>query len=161
MKFRVQEGIPLKGVLKYVEESYAFEFTADDVTELNTRNGGGRGASLSLNELQLETAVATGEVIYPWGYCPKIGWKSMALAAPISQPARIFVGADEELMAYTGYSVTDSRWTVGFDESTGWVRIFNSDSDDRDLIGIAVDTVIGLNGDSLSSVWMHPTIVSK
>lgn len=157
VRFRVRAGRPLAGSLKYSQVDMGFSFEAADLPELAERLSGGGRTSVVIDSLQLEVGVDSGELLYVWGYCPGGAWAPLSLRPAPSTEGKIFVEADPSLEEAISVSISRSAvWDYGFDRESGWVCVFRSMSATEDLIEVAEGVLIGLIGEDINSVWLHP-----
>lgn len=107
--------------------------------------------------LSLEFNVATGRILYLWGYSPKETWKKGEVSDPSPAKGAVFVEFDDR-KPEPGVGIdVDTLFDVQevFDANTGWVLIGVHNADQA--VEIATGIVLGLDGDKLVAVWLKPS----
>jgi hypothetical protein len=156
VKFHPRPGIPLKGFLRYSRSDRGFSFEVASLSELAERSGGEGRASLVVDSLQLEVGIGTEEILFAWGYFPMESWQKMVLNPPRSTRGRVTAEVNPPLEEAVSVSVSRSNWNAAFDQASGWIRVFHSPTQREDLFEIAEGVHLGLIGESLNSIWLHP-----
>jgi hypothetical protein len=156
MKFSIQDGYRLEGVLTYSESEYGFSFSAQSGESLSERLGSEGVASVLIGTLQLEVDIESREVLFAWGYFPNVRAVAVELIAPRFNPGRVFISSDHSFEPGVSFEVPGDRWRVSHDPSSGWVAIRLSDAADAEFVQIASGTVLGVKDGDLVSVWLNP-----
>jgi hypothetical protein len=156
VKFHIRPGLPLEGSLRYSKSDRDFSFEVASLPDLAGRSGEEGRASLVVDSLQLEIGVGTGELLFAWGYFPMESWKKMVLNPSPSIKGRVIAEVDPPLEESISVSVSDSTWNAAFDQASGWICVSRSLSQRENLVEIAEGVHLGLIGESLNSIWLHP-----
>lgn len=159
MKFSIQGGSPLEGVLTYDESEYGFSFIAQSGESLNGRLGSEGVASVLVGTLQLEVDIESREVLFAWGYFPNVRGVVAELSAPQFIHGRVFISSDHSFEPGVSFEVPGERWRVSYDPSSGWVAIRLNNASDTEFVQIASGTVLGIDNGDLVSVWLSPVFV--
>lgn len=161
-RFVVRPGTPLAGSLAYSASDMSFSFRPESGPDLALRAGDGGLTSLVADSLQLEVAVATGEVLYAWGYLPLSSWQQVSLEFPGASSGVVMVELEEPpLEEAISVSIARTIWTANFDETSGFVRLVRADSTGaEDLVEVADGVWLALDGDRLNSIWLKPRMVT-
>ncbi|WP_278266187.1 hypothetical protein [Nocardia sp. AG03] len=154
MRFRIEAGEMLHGELRYVHHECAIDFIPADSADVSMRIGDSGTESLLVNELQLATSVDTGEVLFPWGYLPKPGWRMTQLRAPVANNGRIFL-VSEVMSPGEPKDIIEGRWNVDYDADTGWVKVHRGAGGGQ-CVSIAPGVVMDIVDGILESVWLNP-----
>jgi hypothetical protein len=158
-KFSVSMGQPpLAGFLIYSRNEYSFRFIADSPVDVSDRVGEGGVATLSIGNLQLEMAVATGQLLFVWGYDYFGRWSAGHLEHLEPTDASVFARGKAPWERDMAIGIADAPgWPVVQDFSSGWLRYGGGQPGRKEKrYTIATDVVIGLSGSSLSSLWLRP-----
>lgn len=156
MKFSIQDGSPLEGVLTYDESEYGFSFSAQSGESLSERLGSKGVASVLIGTLQLEVDIESREVLFAWGYFPNVRGVVAELIAPQFNPGRVFISSDHSFEPGVSFEVPGDRWRVSYDPSSGWVAIRLNNAVGANFVQIASGTVLGVDNGDLVSVWLNP-----
>lgn len=159
MKFSIQDGSPLEGVLAYDESEYGFSFSAQSGESLSERLGSEGVASVLIGTLQLEVDIESREVLFAWGYFPNVRGGVAELSVPRFIPGRVFISPDHPFEPGVSFEVPGERWRVSYEPSSGWVAIRLNDATDAKFVQIASGTVLGIENGDLVSVWINPVFV--
>lgn len=111
--------------------------------------------SVLVNDINLEVD-EEGRVISVWGLSPYIGWKKSILTAPHAEFADVFYVPDSPLERSVSTRVSDKRWPVFVDRSSGWVHFSGGCTSS---IAAKVLTGLILEIDScgqLCGIWLCP-----
>ncbi|WP_448319321.1 hypothetical protein [Streptomyces sp. CO7] len=160
MRFSVQEGPPLEGVLVYTESEYGFSFSARDGEALGARLGSRGVTSVVIGTLQLEVDIESGEVLFAWGYLPNVRSVVAELRHPRSVAGRVVVSSDEPFEPGISEGVPGDDWRVTHDPSSGTVAVRLNGASGATFVRIADGTVLGLDAGHLVSVWLTPVFVA-
>lgn len=155
----VLDRSPLVGLAVYRRGEYSFDFLAGSPVDVSDRVGNGGVASLTIDTLQIELAVESGQLLFAWGYEYFGRWKDGQLGWPDWAEAEVSARDIEPWESGMGYTVgATPEWSSVFDADSGWVRFFDQRvaPADEDRYLIASDTVVGLVESSLSSLWLRP-----
>lgn len=150
---------PLSGFVTYTRAEYSLDFLADSPADIGDRVGEGGVATVLIDDLQISLATQSGQLLFAWGYEYFGRWVAGHVERPDWTEAAVFARDIEPWDPGAGRRVGASpEWSAIYDAESGWVRFFDgraaSASEDRYLI--ASDTVVGLVGSSLSSLWLRP-----
>jgi hypothetical protein len=156
--FRYVEVEPLEGLVVFRDLEHSFDFVNLAPSDLEDRVGNSGLTSLSIGTMQIEVSLATHCLLFVWGLHPRTQWISGIVDPPnfksggvqLTCPSHLDSGVSVKVLGMTG-------WLTTYDEKSGWVRThLGIPKADTETIGIASDTVIGLAGDQLNSVWLNP-----
>ncbi|MFD8953936.1 hypothetical protein ACFV0B_34355 [Streptomyces xanthophaeus] len=156
MKFSIQDGSPLEGVLAYEESEYGFSFSARSGKSLSERLGSEGVASVLIGTLQLEVDIESREALFAWGYFPNFRGVVAELGVPQFILGRVFISSDHSFESGVSYEVPGDKLHVSYDPSSGWVAICLNDATDAKFVQIASGTVLGISDGDLVSVWLNP-----
>ncbi|MER6630095.1 hypothetical protein ABT301_17975 [Streptomyces sp. NPDC000987] len=159
MKFSIQSGTPLEGVLIYDESEYGFSFSVQSGNSLSDRLGSEGVASVLIGALQLEVDIESREVLFVWGYFPNVRGVVAELSAPKFTSGRVFISSDHSFKSGVSCEIPGGERRVSYDPSSGWVAICLNDAIDAKFVQIANGTVLGVGDGDLVSVWLHPVFV--
>ncbi|MGW0606262.1 hypothetical protein [Streptomyces sp. NPDC002640] len=159
MRFSVQEGPPLEGVLVYTESEYGFSFRARDGEALGARLGSQGVTSVVIGTLQLEVDIESGEVLFAWGYLPNVRSVVAETEPPRAVAGRVLVSPEERFDHGISVRVPGDDWRVTHDPSSGTVAVRLNGDSGATFVRIADGTVLGLDGGHLVSVWLTPLFV--
>jgi hypothetical protein len=109
--------------------------------------------------LQISLATQSGQLLFAWGYEYFGRWVDGQVECPDWAEAAVFARDVEPWEPGMGRRVGAApEWSAVYDAESGWVHFFDGRAEfaleDRYLI--ASDTVVGLVGSSLSSLWLRP-----
>ena len=153
-------GVPLEGSLEFDETEHSFRFTPASPLDLADRVDGGGLTSLSIGTLQIELAVATGSLLFVWGLHPHASWSERSIGSPQAASGLVRVARREIFAPGVTLGIADvGVWSTSFDAETGWVRASAAGRPDDTQVLIATDTVLGLRGGHLNSIWLRPEFV--
>jgi hypothetical protein len=158
LRFQTQMGTPTPGTLEYSYHEYSFHFEPSSWNLFRKEVLDDGAASLLIGTLQLEVALSTGVFLFVSGYHPWVSWVEKSIVPPDPRPGAVFVVADREFTDGAAVRLTAvGEWTTAYDRSSGWVRVTaDLESEDEQVVLIAEGTSLGLIGDQLNSVWLHP-----
>ena len=158
MKFLVDLlGSPLLGALEYRTADHAFDFTPERAGDLLARAGPDGTASLALGTIQLEIGVATGLVLFAWGYAPRTTWKREALPTPLLAHGTVCLDSSMELQASTAVDLPDAyAWTTTYDSGTNWVFV-GIRPEVSSVFQIATGIGLVVRDESLEGIWLQAT----
>jgi hypothetical protein len=161
-RFVARLGIPLAGSLAYSVGDMSFSFRPKNAADLARRVGDEGLTSLVADSIQLEVAVATGEVLYVWGYLPRRSWRQASLQFPGATYGVVRVELeDPPLEEAVSVSIARTEWAAYFDESSGYVRLIRADPGRVEILyQVAEGVFLGLSGDLLNSIWLKPQMVA-
>lgn len=134
-------GSPEQGALQYNDQAHGFD---------TTPRSSGAGASLLVNDLQLELD-EDGVVLHVWGLCPRESWEQRDLSLPSARDARLQWNEEVE----PGISVRlnkAGRWKTYYDGRTSLLCIGDPDSE-GDAVRFAPGSVGVFDGGVLCSLW--------
>jgi hypothetical protein len=153
-------GDALEGSLEFDEMEHSFRFTPASPMDLAERVDGDGLTSLLIGTLQVEVAVATGTLLFVWGLHPRASWSERSIGSPTAASGLVRVARREILASGVSLGIADvGVWSTSFDAETGWVRASATDEPDDTQVLIATDTVLGLRGRHLNSIWLCPEFV--
>ncbi|MFD5229119.1 hypothetical protein ACFY9S_37290 [Streptomyces sp. NPDC012474] len=161
MKFSIQDGSSLEGVLTYDESEYGFSFSAQNGEALSERLGSEGVTSLLIGTLQLEVDIESREVLFAWGYFPNVRGFVSKLSPPRCKSGRVFISSEHSFVPGVSFEVPGDGWRVEYDPSTGWITIHLKNAADVELVRIASGTVLGIENGDLTSVWLNPVFVAE
>jgi hypothetical protein len=149
----------LAGTLAYDRTEHSFSFTVLSPAKLANRIGDRGLASLLVNTLQIEIAVASAICLFVWGYHPQSPWKRGTLSHPAAaRPGIIRATADEawEAGVSVGISYT-ADWVTTYDRHTEWIRVGDPAlSGSGEYIEFATDSIAYLSNSLLQAIWLRP-----
>lgn len=158
MRLRIDdEGSRLRGVLEYIQEDQAFQFSVNDPAELTKRLGQLGTFSLVIGTLQLEVAVETGLLLFAHGYCPQAGWVHKPLGSPkFKKASTVRVSPDQLPVAGTSLELASPESVaIEMDDASGWLRLRIVGGMSGTLVLIADGIVIDLHGQGIGGVWLR------
>jgi hypothetical protein len=153
---------PLQGILLYVRSEHSIDFELDVRVERTSTTRLESNASLAAGTLQLEVAVDTNLLLYPWGYLPSDRWIRRRLPHVTTRSARVRCIADVPLVAGVSTDLEALReWTACYDVVTGWLCVVEHFPalDGIEVFEFATSAAVSLDGDRLTGLWMKPTII--
>ena len=111
-----------------------------------------------MGTLQLEVAIDSGSVLYPWGYHPRASRRSGRVPNPLARGAGLTLVPRHQLRPGVSLDVTGgARWATVYDDDSGWIGIHALDAaEPQDLVLFAAGAVAGLRGGQLVGLWLHP-----
>jgi hypothetical protein len=157
MKLHVRHDRPADhGRLIYVVDDHAFDF-------LPRISGGQLGTvTLSIDTLQLDADIETGQIVGVWGYFPREGWKPAHLSPPPGKPGTLHVSFERPVESGASYALNaDAKWRALFDATTGWLSIKQTGLEPSEFVEYADGLVAGLAGNRLAELWLHPEFVDS
>lgn len=156
IKFCIQSGMPLEGVLTYCESEYGFAFSARSREGLLERLGSEGVTSALIDTLQLEIDIESREVLYAWGYYPNVRGRVAKLGVPSFVPGRVSISSDHSFQPGVSFDIPGKVWQTTYDPSSGWVAIRLRDAVNAAFVQIADGVVLGIENGDLVSVWLDP-----
>jgi len=153
---------PLQGALLYVQSEHSIDFEPSSLNARTTRTGVGGSASLSVGTLQIEVAVDTGLLMYPWGYHPSESWSRQPLPPVVVRSACVRCVPDVSLVAGVGYDITESgNWSTFYDDVTGWLCVTDGSLplESVEVFEFATSVAVSLDGSRLTGLWLKPAFV--
>jgi hypothetical protein len=151
MKFSFSKGDALKGELSYIASDRSFDFDLKD--KISILKDDAKTATLIVSHtLQVEFLIASGRLLYAWGYLPRESWKSGVGEIEVKDVVEgsIYVHQDESQMG-TGYDTALVNAPAVFYERSGQL-IIGSPEQASTKIEIAQNTIIGLHQEELACV---------
>lgn len=153
----VGDGAPLDGISRYVARDYAFAFDVTRTSDLHERLGQGAFTSLAVGTLQVEVGVATGLALFVWGLHPRHTWVPHPVEVPRARSGTVRFDTAELHAAVSVHVADVGEWTTWYDADQGTVRVAVApEAADEAEILIATNTVLGITGSTLSSIWLRP-----
>src|SRR6266852_6308933 len=145
---------PLSGECVYRAYEYSFDFIPADPKEVIRRAGEPGTTSLVIGTLQLEVGIATGALLYAWGYHPHTSWRQDRLPRVSSQEGCVTVLFDEEPVIGVSQGLAEvGEWQTTYDEGTGWICVSANEHDVAEsYVEFADNTIAGLTDEKLVSV---------
>ena len=147
-----------RGTLTYTlsESSFNFQPASDPFRQPLQADT----ASISLRTLQIEVSITTRELLYVWGFFPNTSWKPHAIILPTFRKGHIsLLGETPKLQRGVALSYKPAEsWVAIFDDKIGWIRFGN---DSSDAIEFAEGTALSIEGELITSIWLHPTILER
>jgi hypothetical protein len=147
-----------KGTLTYILSDFSFNF--HPASEPFKQPMQANTTSISLRTLQIEVSITTRELLYVWGFLPNTSWKRQAIILPKFHKGHIsLLGEAPKLQkgVALSYKPADS-WVAIADDESGWIRFGN---DNSDAIEFAEGIALSVEGELVSTIWLHPTILSQ
>jgi hypothetical protein len=146
---------PIPGRLLYRMGDHAVDFQADHPSELQYQIGSAGVTSLSIGTLQLEIAIASGRLLYPWGYLPLESLKRRSLKRIDAVAGAIRVDVSRPLVA--GVSIAHGvDWTACHDPESGLIQLEGSDNRYDTAINFCAQSTACMMGDRLVAVQLLP-----
>ena len=101
--------------------------------------------------------VATGNLLYVWGYCPEASWRAARTVRPDFLEGGLRVSDEKQFQPGIARRVGGSRsWICTFDEASGWVRIASDHGNGESAYLIAESAGIELRSGFIHAVWLMP-----
>lgn len=151
-------GAALRGRLRYLSGEYSFDFHPASEEQLNARVGNLGTTSLLVGTLQLEVDIEHGTVLYAWGFLPHTAWISGSADPEAFTECTVHIRPGEVLVRGVSLKIENSSERVPvFDKATGWMRVGAPSERDQKRLQVATDTLVGVSGGRINSVWMRPT----
>lgn len=136
--------------LMYKEDDYSFFIEPFE---------GGGGASILINDLQLEID-DDGKVLYVWGYCPLINVEETSDFPKKIKRNGLYVLLGSKVVPGMSFRLnSENRWTAHINKKTGWICIGSPEINSVELIEFAPSCVASLIGENLVGVWLQPQFV--
>jgi hypothetical protein len=154
MEFFVRDGAAVGGRLTYAVEDHGFRFEAGSREELAGRLGDRGVTSVVIDTLQLEVDIASGDVLFAWGYFPLGAAETGELAVPEAREGRVRVVDEEPFEPGVSVGVPGERWRTSYDRTTGVVAVRLREAADAVFVRIADGVVLGVDGAELVAVWL-------
>jgi hypothetical protein len=152
-------GSAIEGTCTYSSQDESFGFVPINTGELEDLTGPDGTASYSIGALEIELSVATGDLLYAWGYLPETTWKQTSLRVPHFSEGRI-QAAGRQFARGVSYPLEgQAEWFAEFDRESGWIRYSYSEIPFGNGVLIATSTVVVPKRESIAEVWLHPTFV--
>jgi hypothetical protein len=149
-------GDALVGELYYRASDCAFDFAASQTADLAHRMGSNGTTSIALGTLQLELGLATGTVLFAWGYSPRETWASGTLPPPKLRPGVVRVHSTVTLKPGVAVNFAETQgWTFTYDHASGWI-FFGCAGTDSFATEIATGIGLLVQNGALRGVWLHP-----
>ena len=158
MRFEWSKAEALAGTLLYRAAEHSIDFEPAARASLEERAGSHGSTSLLVGTLQLEVAVETAELLFPWGLFPKTRWEIGTLQAPNFTSGRVRLASAEPLKPGVSHAVpAGESWRIVRDGISGWICVGETFVD-REAIAVeyATDAALVLVGDQLVSLWLRP-----
>ena len=154
-RFRIDGRLDvLLGSLVYDPREYSFRFERGEsaLSEAGV-------TSLSIGTLQIEVDVASGRVLYVWGLHPHGRWQEGHAVPNDVIRGGVQVLADPPLVSGVSLAVAAAgEWVTTHDPVSGWVHVYPLDwAGDGVQVEVADDTLLGIEGDRLTSLWLKPS----
>ncbi len=158
--FAVRRGPILKGEAQYVTAESSFDFERGTPTGVD--DGGLAGfTSLLVGTLQIEVDIERRTALHVWGYHPRETWVfGVAVPSPFHSD-EVVITSDNNLIPGVSLALAEiGEWTTTYDKNSGWVYVCANPllKDDQTVL-IATNTLLGLIGDSLNSIWIKPVFL--
>jgi len=150
-------GAAINGRLEYKVADYSFLFTAAAESDYYWRLFEFGGAILAVGTLELTVDVDSGVIRYVDGYHPRTQWRAGSVCPGACHEGIVRVVDRQELISGVARSIASvGEWHTVHDRVSGWVRLSPEAAADDKRVLIASDTVLGLVGGVLNSIWLHP-----
>lgn len=147
----VPETDLLRGRLLYHSADKAFDFDVNDSSEYQQRVRSQGTASLVIQTLQIEVAIAGSLALYVWGYHPREHWKDERLSVPVMVAGGIQCESSRPMVVGVGEEVPGSNtWVTTYDRDSGWVRIGESVATPVDVVMFAEGVAAGIKDAALN-----------
>jgi hypothetical protein len=147
----------LEGTLRYLNDEQSFAFDVASPDDLLANLGSDEMTSVSVGTLQIEVSVPTGIVLFVWGFHPRATWREARLATPRAVPGSLRIDAGHDLRRGVSLRLAPpGAWATCFDDTTGWVRIAESEAGRGYYVEVARGVVLGLANGELESLWLQP-----
>lgn len=156
LSFSIRTGRPVKGMLKYLVSEHSFLFEVGDRAALLGRIGQEGVTSLVLDTLQLEVSIATGELLFAWGFSPLQAWDLASLVLPSYEDGSVLVDEKRVLKVGVSEPLPEGLWKFEYDATSGWMNARSGDDSSTRFIRIAHGVVLGVHDKALKSIWLHP-----
>lgn len=160
MRFEWRTAECLAGTLLYRAPEYSIDFKAESSAVLRERVGSLGSTSLLFGTLQVEIAVETGDLLYPWGLFPRSRWGVARLQKPDFKTGRLRLLPANPLQAGVSHSFpAGDSWRIVRDGISGWICLGdNTVGPETIAVEYATDAGVVLRGDQLVSLWLRPLI---
>lgn len=147
MKFAIRTNIsPVKGIVKYVESEYSFDFEPAQSSNFDVLVG---DLTVSFDGNMNARQI--------WGYNPNAGWINKKLSLPTATQGSLVLNDEIE----TPQRIYGSKdWKTHYDSNTGWIciGIHNTEQHDK-AVEFATNIIAVLKNGSLKSIWIKPLFV--
>lgn len=161
--FEIDTALPLlQGMLLYVQSEHSIDFESSSHNALTSRTSLGGSASLSVGTLQIEVAIDTGYLMYPWGYHPSESWCRQPLPPVVVRSAGVRCVPNAALVAGVGYDITESgNWSTFYDDATGWLCVTDQSRplETVEVFEFATSVAASFDGNRLTGLWLKPVFV--
>jgi hypothetical protein len=104
--------VPTHGRLRYTAADFSLSFEPLPAG----------GASAQIGTLQLEVDPGTGDVLYPWGYLPRVAWREARVIAPGAAAGGVRLAGPWE-PGVSRSIVSIEEVDIRFDASSGWLYV--------------------------------------
>lgn len=160
MRFERSTSERLDGTLLYRAAEYSIDFEVKSKAELRKKVGLHGSTSILFGTLQVEVAVDTRELLYPWGMFPRARWGVARLQPPDFTPGGIRLLPGDSLQAGVSHSFpAGDTWQILRDGISGWICVGEPGvALDAVAIEYATDAGLVLKGEHLVSLWLRPSI---
>lgn len=160
LRFEAVAGHPLGGRLLFSESEHSFRFEPDSVVDLSDRTGNAGLTSASIGTLQLELDVGSAEVLFVWGYHPRVQWSQGPVEPGAPSAGAVRLASPSGLVRGESLDIASvGEWSTVHDPNSGWVRVQRGNLPDHEEALVATGTILGLNSGHLNSVWLQPVFV--
>lgn len=158
MKFETAPGAALEGDLVYIDSEYSLDFVKSSNSKLEGRIGNLGAGSISIDTLQLEISIDSGEILFPWGLFPSARWKERVLSKPVALPGKvILLDASTHLKKGVSLSISTALdWETKIDRDSGWIYT-GLDQSHSAAIEFATNAILILRLGTISGLWLKPT----
>jgi hypothetical protein len=158
LAFEAKTGRRIDGFLMYRETEHSIDFTTTETPAEVTALSGG-SASLLLDTLQLAVGVAEPRLLFPYGYCPRESWRKNHVQPPKSEEGIVIVQAEPTLRTGEAVQIDSEAWGPWWhDPTTNWLSRTREDIAPDQFVEVAAAFVVGLSGNNLASLLLHPSI---
>lgn len=153
----------MRGELIYREAEYSLDFVCSESARAGGIVGDGGCMSLTIETLQIEVAVETGMLLYPWGFLPLRN----SSFSPINVPRFILGGVhvcinETKLIKGVAFEVPGaSLWVTVKDPDNGWIYIGpeNYTSGNVVYIKFADNSIVGISDGLMYCIFLKPTFI--
>ena len=148
---------PIIGELAYIQDEYSFNFTPSEHNEMKSIVGSKGNTSLLIDTFQIEISVEFKTTLFTWGFWPNTNWVRRELNPPESTDGTLIFKDYIDLEMGVSKNISTRNWITQHDCDTGWIRISEDKTvPDENLVRIATNTLLGTQGQKLSSVMLRP-----
>jgi len=158
VRIELLPGEALRGRPRYVIEDFAFDFLAADVLQEKHRKGGAGTSSLVAGTLQVEVSVDQGVILFVWGYCPYLSWRSLSISPPSCKEGILRIIRPAPLVAGVSLGIDSTVSPAAyFDPLSGWLRLGAAEmAGNATAVEFATDSIAAMKGGQLVSIWVRP-----